>query len=92
MRSIRMSKGLHAYIINSTQNKAPWGIKLEVDFLIEKLGFEILDFDLNTNFKNWVSVVSGRVHTLSAPGVHRRENEILESKVQIENKKFKIKK
>lgn len=38
MRSIRMSKGLHAYIINSTRNKAPGGVKLEVDFLIEKLG------------------------------------------------------
>lgn len=40
MRSIRMSKGLHAYIINSTRNKAPGGVKLEVDFLIEELGFE----------------------------------------------------
>ena len=46
MRSIRMSKGLHAYIINSTQNKAPGGVKLEVDFLIEKLGFEILIFKI----------------------------------------------
>jgi len=33
-----MSKGLRAYIINSTRNKAPGGVKLEVDFLIEKLG------------------------------------------------------
>lgn len=40
MRSIRMSKGLHAYIINSTRNKAPGGVKLEVDFLIEGNGFE----------------------------------------------------
>lgn len=40
MRSIRMSKGLHAYIINSTRNKAPGGVKLEVDFLIEGRGFE----------------------------------------------------
>lgn len=40
MRSIRMSKGLHAYIINSTRNKAPGGVKLKVIFLIEKLGFE----------------------------------------------------
>ena len=40
MRSIRMSKGLHAYIINSTRNKAPGGIKLGIEFLIEKLGFE----------------------------------------------------
>lgn len=40
MRSIRMNKGLHAYIINSTRNKAPGGVKLEVDFLIEERGFE----------------------------------------------------
>ena len=40
MRSIRMSKGLHAYIINSTRNKAPGGVKLEVDFLIEGRGFK----------------------------------------------------
>lgn len=40
MRSIRMSKGLRTYIINSTRNKAPGGVKLEVDFLIEKLGSE----------------------------------------------------
>lgn len=40
MRSIRMSKGLRAYIINSTRNKAPGGVKLEVDFLIEGRGFE----------------------------------------------------
>lgn len=40
MRSIRMSKGLHAYIINSTRNKSPGGVKLEVDFLIEGSGFE----------------------------------------------------
>lgn len=32
-----------------------------------------------------------RVHTLSAPGMHRGENEILKPKVQIENKKFKNK-
>ena len=35
-----MNRGLHAYIINSTRNKAPWGVKLEVDFLIEGRGFE----------------------------------------------------
>lgn len=80
MRSIRMSKGLHAYIINSTRNKSPGGVKLEVDFLIEKLG--------NGN-KKCVYGGSGRVHTLSAPGMQRRENEILESKVQIEITKFK---
>ena len=40
MRSIRMSKGLRAYIINSTRNKAPGGVKLEVEFLIEGRGFE----------------------------------------------------
>lgn len=40
MRSIRMSKGLHAYIINSTRNKSPGGVKLEVDFLIEGRRFE----------------------------------------------------
>ena len=68
MRSIRMSKGLHAYIINSTRNKAPGGVKLEVDFLIEERGFEN---------KKWVCGGSGRVHTLSAPGMQQRENEIL---------------
>ena len=82
MRSIRMSRGLHAYIINSTRNKAPGGIKLEVDFLIEKLG--------NGN-KKCVCGKSVRVHTLSAPGRQRRENEILEHKVEFKNKKFKIK-
>lgn len=40
MRSIRMSKGLRTYIINSTRNKAPGGVKLEVEFLIEERGFE----------------------------------------------------
>ena len=40
MRSIRMSKGLRTYIINSTRNKAPGGVKLKVDFLIEGRGFE----------------------------------------------------
>lgn len=35
-----MSKGLHAYIINSTRNKSPGGVKLEIDFLIEGSGFE----------------------------------------------------
>lgn len=40
MRSIRMSKGLHAHIINSTRNKAPGGVKLEVGFLIEGSVFE----------------------------------------------------
>lgn len=40
MRSIRMSKGLHAYIINSTRNKAPRGVKFGIEFLMEKLGFE----------------------------------------------------
>ena len=82
MRSIRMSKGLHAYIINSTRNKAPRGVKLEVDFLIEKLG---------GGNKKCVCGESGRVHTLSAPGRQRRENEILEDKVEFKNKKFKIK-
>lgn len=38
MRSIRMNRGLRAHIINSTRNKAPGGVKLEVGFLIEKLG------------------------------------------------------
>lgn len=40
MRSIRMSKGLHAYIINSTRNKAPGGVKLGIEFLIEGRGFK----------------------------------------------------
>lgn len=82
MRSIRMSRELHAYIINSTRNKAPGGIKLEVDFLIEKLGGEN---------KKCVYGGSGRVHTLSAPGMQRRENEILDRKVEFKNKKIKIK-
>lgn len=82
MRSIRMSKGLHAYIINNTRNKAPGGVKLGIEFLIEKSGFEN---------EKCMCGERGRVHTLSAPGMHRGENEILESKVQIENKKFKNK-
>lgn len=53
MRSIRMSKGLHAYIINSTRNKAPGGVKLEVDFLIEGRGFE------NEKLKNEYVVGAG---------------------------------
>lgn len=53
MRSIRMSKGLHAYIINSTRNKAPGGVKLEVDFLIEGRGFE------NKKMKNGYVVGAG---------------------------------
>jgi hypothetical protein len=35
-----MSKGLRTYIINSTRNKAPGGVKLGIEFLIEKLGGE----------------------------------------------------
>lgn len=40
MRSIRMNRGLRAHIINSTRNKAPGGIKLGIEFLIEESGFE----------------------------------------------------
>lgn len=82
MRSIRMSKGLHAYIINSTRNKAPWGVKFGIEFLIVEIS--------NEN-KKWVCGKSGRVHTLSAPGMQRRENEILDRKVEFKNKNSKIK-